>query len=109
MPIEVVDRYKIECLSCGYIWETRYPKVPAGCPSCHAKIHNTGNYNLITRYIHYEKTDREKRQFGVMAIVAMILFFVFFWLWFKIGFLISLFLCIIVYSILFKVVEEKIK
>ena len=98
MPIEVVDRYKIQCLRCNYVWETKYPRIPAKCPSCKDNIHNTVNYNLITQYIHHEKTEEEKKLSSIRYGIVTLLVILFFVLWFKIGFLASLMLCIIIYS-----------
>lgn len=41
-------RYKLECGRCEYVWVTRYPRIPAQCPSCSYKIYQTGNYEIIS-------------------------------------------------------------
>ena len=51
MPNEITDGYKIECLSCGYVWDTKYSQISAKCPSCNSRIYGTGNYTVHTRYI----------------------------------------------------------
>ena len=41
-------RYKLQCGYCSYIWETRYPRIPAQCPSCNRKIYS-GRYTVLAR------------------------------------------------------------
>ena len=76
MPVEVTDRYKLECLSCNYVWETKYPRISVSCPSCHNKIFNSDNYKLITRFIHEEKTEEEKKETKTIAIIILAIFIV---------------------------------
>lgn len=42
------SHFKLKCLKCGYIWNTKYSKIPAICPSCKCKIFNSSNYENIT-------------------------------------------------------------
>ena len=62
MPDEITDGYQIECLLCSYVWKTKYSQISAKCPSCSSRIYGTGNYSVLTRYIHYEKTEEEKKK-----------------------------------------------
>ena len=76
MPNEITTGYQIQCLLCSYIWKTKYPQVSAKCPSCHSRIYGTGNYTIRTQYVHYEKTEEEKRQTRVKIGVAMFVFWI---------------------------------
>ena len=62
MPNEITHGYQIECLSCGYVWNTKYSQISAKCPSCSGKIYGSGNYTIRTQYIHYEPTEQEKKE-----------------------------------------------
>ena len=62
MPNEITDGYQIECLLCSYVWKTKYSQISAKCPSCNSRIYGTENYTVHTRYIHYEKTEEEKKR-----------------------------------------------
>ena len=72
MPNEITDGYQIECLSCGYVWNTKYSQISAKCPSCNSRIYGAGNYTVHTRYIHYEKTEEEKRQTIKTTIITVL-------------------------------------
>lgn len=39
--------FKLKCLKCGYIWNTKYDKIPARCPSCNNMIYGTNNYETL--------------------------------------------------------------
>jgi len=41
-------RYELQCGWCDYVWETRYPRIPAQCPSCNRKIYS-GSYTVLRR------------------------------------------------------------
>src|SRR3989338_6158233 len=62
MPNEITDGYQIECLLCSYVWKTKYSQISAKCPSCNHRIYGTENYTVKTRFVHYEKTEEEKKQ-----------------------------------------------
>jgi len=42
-------RYELQCGWCDYVWETRYPRIPAQCPACNRRIHYSGNYTVLRR------------------------------------------------------------
>ena len=48
----VIDRYLVGCLHCNYIWETRYPRVPAICPCCKKSIFLDENHRIIKEIGH---------------------------------------------------------
>ena len=49
---EKTTRYQIRCNQCGYVWDTKYARIPAKCPACARSIHNNAsNYTVLTRYI----------------------------------------------------------
>src|SRR3989338_5766061 len=77
MPNEITDGYKIECLSCSYVWNTKYSQISAKCPSCSSRIYGTGNYTVHTRYIHYEKTEEEKERTRRTVGMSILGFFIF--------------------------------
>ena len=70
----ITDGYQIECLLCSYVWKTKFSQISAKCPSCNSRIYGTGNYIVRTRYIHYEKTEEEKRQTRVKFGVTLAVF-----------------------------------
>ena len=74
MPNEITDGYQIECLSCSYVWSTKYSQISAKCPSCSSRIYGNSNYTVRTRFIHYEKTEEEKRQTRVTIGVTLSVF-----------------------------------
>ena len=113
MPIETPTGYVIKCLNCNYSWKTKYPKIPAKCPSCNKSIHNSKNYEIKTHFIHSEPTvkeieEREKQRaiavlkFGFIAISFTILIIMF-------GFWISLGLCMAFIVAYYLVKNEKPK
>ena len=42
--------FQLKCLKCEYTWDTKYPKIPAKCPSCNSKIYGSANYEIIKEY-----------------------------------------------------------
>ena len=76
MPNEITDGYQIECLSCSYVWNTKYSQISAKCPSCSSRIYGTGNYTVHTRYIHHEKTEEEKRQTLLRVTIGVAIFWI---------------------------------
>src|SRR3989338_7684448 len=81
MPNEMTDGYQIECLSCGYVWDTKYPQISAKCPSCNSRIYGTGNYTILTQHVHYELTEKEReereKRIVKIVIIAILGFFIF--------------------------------
>jgi len=55
-PNKKIIRYHLKCLNCDYIWETKYAKIPANCPSCKSKIHNSSNYQIVQYVVQQEMT-----------------------------------------------------
>ena len=46
-----VVAYQVKCHKCGYVWRTRYPKIPARCPACNVRIYGTDNYSVPVKYV----------------------------------------------------------
>ncbi|MBI3032472.1 hypothetical protein HYY69_03285 [Candidatus Woesearchaeota archaeon] len=72
MPIETITGYKLVCNLCSYVWETRYSKIPASCPSCKNKIHNTNNYKILTQFIHKENTPEETMKLTMLSVIIFL-------------------------------------
>lgn len=47
---EKIIRYQLQCSICMYVWDTRYPSIPAKCPSCNINIYGTNNYHILKEY-----------------------------------------------------------
>jgi uncharacterized protein len=48
---EKIKYYELKCSNCNYVWNTKYSRIPASCPSCKQSIHNTSNYKILKRII----------------------------------------------------------
>ena len=48
---EKTTGYQLKCLGCDYVWDTKYPRIPAKCPSCQSNIYKEDNYEVLTRYV----------------------------------------------------------
>lgn len=97
MSVEIINGYKLKCLNCDYIWETRYNKIPAKCPSCNTLIYKSNNYEIVTKFIHHELTEEEKIEMKNLISLWILLFILFIPAIFIIGFLFSLFLFVGIY------------
>ncbi|PIZ50561.1 hypothetical protein COY27_06790 [Candidatus Woesearchaeota archaeon CG_4_10_14_0_2_um_filter_33_13] len=51
MPEKKITGYQLKCDLCEYVWDTKYPRIPAKCPSCHSSIFNSNNYSILTEYV----------------------------------------------------------
>jgi len=46
-----ITRYQLKCNKCYYIWDTKYNRIPAKCPSCGTIIYgNITKYSVLKEY-----------------------------------------------------------
>lgn len=43
-------RFQLSCNKCNYIWDTKYNRIPAKCPSCGTRIYGTSRYTVLAEY-----------------------------------------------------------
>ncbi len=69
--MSIATRFKLRCNNCNYVWDTKYNRIPAKCPSCGTRIYGTSKYTLLKVYRkEYRKVYRKRYRSGCFIATA---------------------------------------